>query len=92
MGLPIAPLPLEHDALSVEPYGIRIPKGDPQFKRLADDVITGLFRSGEIWALYKRWFQSPIPPKSITLGLPPFPAMQRLVAHPTDSPDPAAYP
>lgn len=78
--------------LSVEPYGIMIPKGDPQFKRLADDVITGLFRSGEIWALYKRWFQSPIPPKGITLGLPPFPAMQRLVAHPTDSPDPAAYP
>jgi glutamate/aspartate transport system substrate-binding protein len=80
------------ERLSVEPYGIMLAKGDPEFKRLADDVIVRLFHSGEIWTLYRRWFQSPIPPRGITLGLPPFPAMQRLVAHPTDSPDPAAYP
>jgi len=80
------------DRLSVEPYGIMLMKGDPEFKRLADQVIVGLFKSGEIFKLYRRWFQSPIPPHGVNLQFPMFPSMLRVVAHPTDSPDPAAYP
>jgi glutamate/aspartate transport system substrate-binding protein len=80
------------ERLSVEPYGIMLAKGDPEFKRLADHVIIGLFRSGAISHLYRRWFQSPVPPKGVNLAFPIFPSMQRLVARPTDSPDPASYP
>jgi glutamate/aspartate transport system substrate-binding protein len=82
---------ISEDALSVEPYGIMLARGDPEFKRLADEAITGLFRSGEIHRLYRQWFQSPIPPHGVNLQLPMLPAMQRVIEHPTDSPDPAVY-
>ncbi|MEW6705735.1 MAG: amino acid ABC transporter substrate-binding protein [Pseudomonadota bacterium] len=82
---------ISDEALSVEPYGIMLSKDDPEFKRLADQAIVALFRSGEIHALYRRWFQSPIPPHGINLQLPMHPAMQRVIARPTDSPDPAVY-
>jgi glutamate/aspartate transport system substrate-binding protein len=82
---------ISEEALSVEPYGIMLAKGDPEFKRLADEAITGLFRSGEIHRLYRQWFQSPIPPNGVNLQLPMLPAMQRVIEHPTDSPDPALY-
>jgi glutamate/aspartate transport system substrate-binding protein len=80
------------ERLAVEPYGIMLAKGDPEFKRLADHVIVGLFKSGEIMRLYRRWFQSPTPPRGINLAFPIFPSMLRLIAQPTDSPDPASYP
>jgi glutamate/aspartate transport system substrate-binding protein len=82
---------ISEDTLSIEPYALMLPKGDPAFKRLADDAITALFRSGEIHRLYRQWFQSPIPPNGVNLQLPMLPAMQRVIEHPTDSPDPAAY-
>jgi glutamate/aspartate transport system substrate-binding protein len=82
---------LSDDALSVEPYGIMISRDDPEFKRVADDAIVSLFRTGEIFRLYQRWFQSPIPPRGLNLQLPMHPAMRRVVDHPTDSPDPAVY-
>jgi glutamate/aspartate transport system substrate-binding protein len=82
---------ISYDALSVEPYGIMLSKSDPEFKRLADDAIVALFKSGEIQQLYRRWFQSPIPPHGINLNMPMLPAMQRVIEHPTDSPDPAVY-
>jgi glutamate/aspartate transport system substrate-binding protein len=83
---------ISSDRLAVEPYGIMLSKGDPEFKHLADKVIVDLFRSGDIYALYGRWFQSPIPPKGVNLAFPLFPSMRHLVAEPTDSPDPASYP
>jgi hypothetical protein len=60
-------------------------------KRVADEAITTLFRTGEIFRLYQRWFQSPIPPRGMNLQLPMHPAMRRVVDKPTDSPDPAVY-
>ncbi len=79
------------DTLSVEPYGIMLGKDDPEFKRLADQTIVGLFKSGEIHRIYQRWFMSPIPPNGVNLGLTMHPAMKRVIAQPTDSPDPAVY-
>ena len=83
---------VSNERLAVEPYGIMLAKGDPAFKRLADQVIVRLFKSGEIMRLYRRWFQSPTPPRGINLAFPIFPSMLRLIAQPTDSPDPASYP
>jgi len=80
------------ERLAVEPYAIMLAKGDPAFKRLADETIVELFRSGDIYKLYGKWFQSPVPPRGLNLAFPLFPSMRRLVAQPTDSPDPADYP
>jgi glutamate/aspartate transport system substrate-binding protein len=76
---------------SVEPYAIVLRKGDPAFKALVDDTLAGLFKSGRIDAIYRRWFLSPIPPKDVNLQLPMSDALRRVIASPTDSPDPASY-
>jgi glutamate/aspartate transport system substrate-binding protein len=78
-------------SLSVEPYGIGLNRHDPGFKRLVDEVLVGLFRSGEFNALYQRWFESPIPPHGLNLKLPMSAALKRLTQQPSDSPDPARY-
>jgi ABC-type amino acid transport substrate-binding protein len=58
------------EPIQVEPYAIMIRKDDPAFKKLVDDTLAGLMKSGEFEALYKKWFQSPIPPKGINLNAP----------------------
>ena len=58
------------EALQVEPYAIMLRKDDPAFKKLVDDVVAGLMKSGEFEKLYQKWFQSPIPPKGINLNAP----------------------
>lgn len=77
--------------LTVEPYAIGLRKGDPQFKALVDGVLAGLYRSGEIHAIYRRWFESPLPSQGLNLKLPMSAAFRRVIANPTDSPDPERY-
>ncbi len=79
------------DSLSVAPTAIMLPKGDPAFKKVVDDAMLKVYRSGEIKKLYAKWFESPIPPKNINLRLPMSDALKRVIANPTDSGDPAVY-
>lgn len=79
------------DALSVEPYGIMLRKDDAAFKKVVDGAMAGLMKSGEIKTIYAKWFMSPIPPKGINLNIPMSDALKKVMANPTDSPDPAAY-
>ena len=79
------------EALSVEPYGLMVRKDDPKFKALADGVVKGLMSSGEINQLYDKWFLKPIPPKNIVMNVPMSPNLKKVIASPTDSPDPAVY-
>jgi glutamate/aspartate transport system substrate-binding protein len=58
------------DAIQVEPYAIMLRKDDPAFKKLVDDTLAALVRSGDFERLYKKWFQSPIPPKGVNLNAP----------------------
>ena len=58
------------EPIQVEPYAIMVRKDDPAFKKLVDDTLTAMMKSGEFEALYKKWFQSPIPPKGINLSAP----------------------
>ncbi|MEN9481478.1 MAG: hypothetical protein RLZZ298_2873 [Pseudomonadota bacterium] len=58
------------DALQIEPYGCMLRKDDPNFKKLVDGTIARLMRSGEFARLYTKWFESPIPPKGVVLGMP----------------------
>jgi glutamate/aspartate transport system substrate-binding protein len=80
------------EALSVEPYGIMMRKGDPTFKKAVDDALVRFYKSGEdMQRLYHKWFMSPIPPKGINLRFPMPPQLEVVLAKPTDSGDPAAY-
>jgi ABC-type amino acid transport substrate-binding protein len=56
--------------MTIEPYAIMLPKGDAAFKKLVDTEIRRIIVSGEINAIYRKWFEQPIPPKGINLGLP----------------------
>ena len=82
---------ISDQALTVEPYAIGLRKGDPQFKALVDEVLAGLYRSGEIHAIYRRWFEAPLPASGLNLKLPMSAALRRVVASPTDSADPERY-
>lgn len=82
---------ISEEALTVEPYGIGLPRDDASFKQLVDGVLAELYRSGEIHTIYRKWFQSPIPPKGINLQLPMSEPLKRAIANPTDSPDPLVY-
>lgn len=65
-----AELAVVGEAIQVEPYAIMLRRDDPAFKKLVDDTLAGLMKSGEFEALYKKWFQSPIPPRGINLNAP----------------------
>ena len=58
------------EAIQVEPYAIMLRKDDPSFKQLVDGVVGGMMKSGEFERLYRKWFQSAIPPKGINLNAP----------------------
>lgn len=77
--------------LTVEPYGIVLHKDDPAFKQIVDEVLVGLYRSGEIHQIYKRWFESPIPPLGVNLKMPMSEAFKRVIAKPTDTAEPGHY-
>jgi glutamate/aspartate transport system substrate-binding protein len=79
------------EALSVEPYGIMLRRDDPSFKKVVDDAMTKLYKSGEINTIYAKWFLQPVPPKGINLNVPMSDVFKRVVAKPTDSGDPNDY-
>jgi glutamate/aspartate transport system substrate-binding protein len=57
------------EPLSLEPIGIMIRKDDPTMKKIGNDVIAGLVKSGDITKLYDKWFIQPIPPKNISVNM-----------------------
>jgi len=74
------------EGLSIEPYGLALPKDDTVFKKLVDEVLVGLMKSGEFEVIYNKWFMEPIPPAGIRLNLPMTPALKSLVQNPNDIP------
>jgi len=74
------------EAIQVEPYAIMLRKDDPAFKKLVDDTIAELIRSGEFTRLYTKWFQSPIPPKGINLNAPMSKELQDNLKNLSDKP------
>ncbi len=78
-------------ALSVEPYGIMLRKDDKAFKAVVDAAMTRIYKSGEINAIYSKWFEKPVPPKGVNMNLPMTAAFKKVVANPTSSGDPKVY-
>ena len=82
---------ISQEALSVEPYGIMMRKDDTAFKKVVDAAMVGIYKSGQINALYAKWFLKPIPPRGLNLNVPMSAQFRKVIANPTDSGDPAAY-
>ncbi len=74
------------EVLSVEPIAIMIRKDDPAFKKLADDTIRDMIKSGDMAKTYDKWFVQPIPPKNTRVGLPLSDATKAAWATPNDKP------
>lgn len=74
------------EALSVEPIAIMLRKGDHAFKKAVDESIKGLMRSGEMARLWTRWFEQPIPPSNIRVGMPLNESTRQAWAQPNDNP------
>ncbi|SEF29404.1 transporter substrate-binding domain-containing protein [Variovorax sp. NFACC27] len=65
-------------------YGLMLGKDDPAFKALVDGVIGGLMKSGEFDRLYRKWFESPIPPRNVSLAFPMTEKLRERVKAPSD--------
>ncbi|MCK9688238.1 amino acid ABC transporter substrate-binding protein [Scleromatobacter humisilvae] len=56
--------------ITIEPLAIMLSKDDAAFKKVVDDEMRHLIRSGEGEKIYNRWFMAPIPPRNVTMNLP----------------------
>lgn len=74
------------EVLSIEPIAIMFRRDDPSFKKLVDDTVKGLMKSGEIDKLYAKWFTSPIPPKNVSLNFPMSDKLREFIKAPNDQP------
>ncbi len=71
---------------SFEAYACMLPRGDAAFKRLVDDALAQLMRSGDAERIYQRWFMSPLPDSALNLQFPLSDTMRGLFRNPNDHP------
>ena len=74
------------EVLSVEPIAIMIRKDDAAFKKIGDDTVKEMMKSGEIAKLWDKWFQQPIPPKNTKVGYAVSASTKEAWANPNDKP------
>jgi glutamate/aspartate transport system substrate-binding protein len=74
------------EVLSVEPIAIMIRKDDPAMKKLADDSVKAMAKSGDLAKVYDKWFVQAIPPKNVKVGLVASDATKAAWANPNDKP------
>ncbi len=74
------------EVLSVEPIAIMMRKDDVAFKKLADDTVRDLVKSGDMAKIYDKWFVQPIPPKNTRVGLTASDATKTAWANLNDKP------
>ena len=74
------------EVLSVEPIAIMIRKDDPAFKKLGEDTIKEMMKSGEVAKLWDKWFMQPIPPKNTRVGYAASESTKAAWASPNEKP------
>ena len=74
------------EVLNIEPIAIMIRKDDPAFKKIGDDTIKEMMKSGEIPKLWDKWFMQPIPPKNARVGYTATELTKAAWATPNDKP------
>jgi glutamate/aspartate transport system substrate-binding protein len=73
------------DFLSDDPYAIMMRRDDPAFKKVVDDAVKAIYKSGEISKIYKKWFESKIPPKGINLNFPMSDGLKAAIKNPNNT-------
>ena len=74
------------EVLSVEPIAIMVRKDDAGMKKIGNDTIAAMARSGDLAKLWDKWFMQPIPPKNARVGLPLSESTKAAWATPNDKP------
>ncbi|MBL0422241.1 transporter substrate-binding domain-containing protein [Ramlibacter sp. AW1] len=74
------------EVLSVEPIAIMVRKDDAALKKIGDDTIREMAKSGELAKLWDKWFMQPIPPKNTKVGYPASESTKQAWANPNDKP------
>ncbi len=74
------------EVLSVEPIAIMVRKDDAALKKIGDDTIKAMIKSGELAKLWDKWFLQPIPPKNTRVGLAVSESTKAAWATPNDKP------
>ena len=74
------------DALSVEPIAIMIRKDDANLKKIGDETIKNLIKTGEMAKLWDKWFMKGIPPRNTRVGLAVSESTKAAWASPNDKP------
>jgi glutamate/aspartate transport system substrate-binding protein len=72
--------------LAKDAYACMLRKDDPQFEKFVNAVLVRAMASGEAARLYKKWFQSPIPPKGLNLDFPISPDLAAFFKNPNNTP------
>lgn len=74
------------EVLSVEPIAIMVRKDDAAFKKIGDDTIKEMLKSGDVAKLWDKWFIKPIPPKNTSVGYAASQSTKEAWATPNDKP------
>jgi glutamate/aspartate transport system substrate-binding protein len=74
------------ETLSEEPIAIMYRKDDAGFKKVVDNAVTSMMKSGEVEKIYNKWFVSPIPPRNVSVNMPMTPSLKNAIANPNDKP------
>ncbi|NKN38503.1 amino acid ABC transporter substrate-binding protein [Agrobacterium sp. a22-2] len=66
-----------------EPYGLMVRREDTEFRDAVNTALLEIYGSGEINAIYDKWFTKPIPPDGINMRLPMSEELRRAFLNPS---------
>lgn len=69
-----------------EAFACMLPKNDPALKKVVDEILAEMMKSGEMERIYNKWFMEPIPPLGRIVNLPLDEDNRRLYQAPNDKP------
>jgi ABC-type amino acid transport substrate-binding protein len=70
--------------LTIEPLSIMF-KNSPDLKKMADQTMRQIMRSGQLATIHTKWFEKAIPPKNISLAIPLSSLMKDMIKYPSDA-------
>jgi ABC-type amino acid transport substrate-binding protein len=70
--------------LTVEPLAVMFRKDEPEFAGLINREMKRIMTSGDIFPIYKKWFETPLPDKNINMAMPMSALMRTFVSFPTE--------
>ncbi|TAG83583.1 MAG: amino acid ABC transporter substrate-binding protein, partial [Burkholderiales bacterium] len=69
-----------------EPIAIMVREDDAALKKIGNDTIAAMVKSGDMAKLWDKWFMQPIPPKNTKVGLALSESTKNAWANPNDKP------